>query len=290
LQDLLVHPLIADATAASGVGRRAAASVVPIRAVPVNEPYLGVHLAPIVTVHPIGVFTPAEVRAEDPSYFFDTTWEDAWRPALRRLILARLAAQARAAGREHGVRNPIVVVKEPNGSHGALMLARTVPRSRLLVLWRDGRDVIDSTLDAVTPGGWLAGGQDTADVSAGGTRRLDFIRRNCMLWVHRVTMIRRAIAVHDPGRTLEIHYEALRADTANQLRRVVDWLELGWNDTALEEVVATHNFDHYPAAVKGRGRPLRRAAPGGWRDSLTVDEQGAMTAIMSPVLAELGYE
>jgi hypothetical protein len=54
--------------------------------------------------------------------------------------------------------------------------------------------------------------------------------------------------------------------------------------------VATHNFDNYPAAVKGRGRSLRRAAPGGWRDSLTLDEQEAMTAIIRPVLAELGYE
>src|SRR4029453_693348 len=112
---------------ASGRGRRAAASVVPIRAVPVNEPCLGVHLGPIVTVHPIGVFTAAEVRADDPSYFFDSRWADVWRPALRRVILARFAAQARVAGREHGVRNPIVVVKEPNGSHGALMLARTLP-------------------------------------------------------------------------------------------------------------------------------------------------------------------
>jgi len=100
-----VHPLVADATAASGVGRRAAPSVVPIRAVPVNEPYLGVHLAPIVTVQSTGV---------------------------------------------------------------------------------------------------------------------------CLLWVHRVARVRRAIAVHDPERTLEVHYEALRADSAGQLRRIAECS--GWRE------------------------------------------------------------
>lgn len=289
LMDLLVHPLMADASAASGVGRRVAASSVPMRAVPINEPYIGMHLAPIVNVHPAGVFTAADARADDPSYFFDSRWENAWRSALRRLILERLAAQARVAGRDHGVRDPLVVVKEPNGSHGAQMLTRTLPRSRLLVLWRDGRDVIDSVLDAVTPGGWLAGGQDTADVAAGGTRRMDFIRRNSMLWAHRIIMVQRAVAAHDPDRTLEIRYEELRADTAGQLRRIVDWLGLSWSDAALHEVVATHAFEHYPPAVKGRGRPLRRAAPGGWRDSLSRDEQAAMTELMGPTLADLGY-
>jgi hypothetical protein len=159
----------------------------------------------------------------------------------------------------------------------------------MLVLWRDGRDVLDSLLDAVAPGGWLAGGDDTADVAAGGERRRAFLRRSAQQWAHRTAMVRLALAAHDPARTLEVRYEALRADTDGELARIGAWLGIERGRAELDEVVATHAFDRYPDAVKGPGRPLRRAAPGGWRESLDPAEQEMVGALMRPGLEALGY-
>src|SRR5213595_3914797 len=74
LLDLLTYPLTPSAETRSGVALRPSPTDVRPVALPVNEPYLGVHLAPIVTVHPVGILTPAEVREDDPSYFFDESY------------------------------------------------------------------------------------------------------------------------------------------------------------------------------------------------------------------------
>src|SRR5581483_2283707 len=89
------------------------------------------------------------------NYFLSDRFAEAWRPHLRVLVLARLAAQVDVVTREFGVRGGPVVIKEPNGSVGADFVMSLLPRSRLLFLLRDGRDVVDSMVDAQMPGGWL---------------------------------------------------------------------------------------------------------------------------------------
>jgi hypothetical protein len=261
--------------------------------VPVNEPYLGVHLAPIVTAGPRegGVFTAAEARnllGPDPSYFFSEQYAEAWRPPLRRLILERLAAQATVAAGEHGLDSPYVVIKEPNGSEAAPMVMSALPRSRLLFLLRDGRDVLDSMLDAVSPGGWLAGGLDAASV-ASAAERLDFLRRNAGLWVNRVSAVQRALEAHPPELAITVRYEELRADTTAGMAAMLSWLGVEPDDAAVAEAVAANSFDNYPEDVKGKGKPLRFASPGRWRESMSAEDQDAIHEIMGDKLAELGY-
>lgn len=288
LLDMLSHPLRADPESPSGVGRWVGEASAAPRVIPVNEPYIGVHLAPIATVKSGLVLTAAEARelnAPDPSYFFNEGYAEVWRPALRRLILERLAAQAERAGGEHGLGAAPVLIKEPNGSHAAPALMSTLPRSRLLFLLRDGRDVLDSMLDAVTPGGWLAG----PDAVATAEDRLEFLRTNAALWLHRVSAVERAVADHPRELSLTVRYEDLRSDTAAELGRIESWLGLRADPAAIKEAVAANSFDDYPSEVKGRGKPLRSAQPGGWRANLSVEEQGAMLEIIGDKLAELGY-
>lgn len=289
LLDLLCYPLTADAESASGAAMRTAETAARPVLVPINEPYLGVHLAPIVTVHPSGVFTAADVREKDPSYFFDERYSHVWRPPLRRLVLERIAAQADVASREFGLHRPLIVIKEPNGSHAAPILASTFPHSRLLCLLRDGRDVLDSLVDAVSPGGWLAGGRDTEAVgSAEG--RIAFLRENASLWVHRITMVRRAMAAHRPELTMTVRYERLRADTASGLREMNAWLGLERGDAAVAEAVAASSFEGYPDEAKGRGKALRVANPGHWRETMSDEEQAVIQDVMGHTLAGLGYQ
>lgn len=270
--------------------RRNAGGVRPV-AVPINEPYLGTHLAPIVSagVHPVNVFTPADVRAGDPSYFLDARYATVWRPHLRRLVLERLAAQAELAAREHGLARPVVVVKEPNGSQAGPLLGAILPGSRLLFLVRDGRDVLDSLLDAMSPGGWLSRGPDAASV-ASADGRIDFLRRNAALWAHRIGAVQLALAAHSPELTMTVRYEDLRSDPAATLRKIASWLRLDLGETAVAGATAATSFDAYPAEQKGRGKALRFASPGHWREGMSEAEQEAVVGIMGDKLRELGYE
>jgi hypothetical protein len=288
LLDLLTYPLRAAPTR-TGVALRDPTTDLRPFALPINEPYLGAHLAPIETIHPFGVFTPAEVRDGDPSYFFAPEYEAVWRPRLRTLILDRLAAQADAAADEHRLREPWVLVKEPNGSQAAPMLASTLPRARILFLLRDGRDVLESLLDAVRPGSWLAGGLDT-DLVETPEGRLEFLRRNAWLWIHRTTMIERATEQHDPELRLTVRYEDLLENTATALTPILDWLGVEAGEPFLRETVAANAFEGFPAEATGRGHASRFAQPGHWRDGLSGAEQALVNELLGPKLRGLGYD
>src|SRR4051794_33914459 len=146
---LVIHPRILARGTMSGIraplpGRRRNLPGV----VPIDETYLLHHLAPLRPIPgelaeqpPPDAFVVNGERRQDPSYFFSDPYEEAWRPELRRLALARLQAQAQRAGREHGLIDPLMLVKEPNGSHAAELLMSLLPRSRMIFLARDGRDV-----------------------------------------------------------------------------------------------------------------------------------------------------
>jgi hypothetical protein len=249
------------------------------------------HLAPIVTAgdEAGSVVAAPDIRARDPNYFFDERWASAWRPSLKRLILERISAQAEAARREHAVDSELVVVKEPNGSEAAPLIGSTLPRSRILFLLRDGRDVLDSLLDAQAPGGWLAGGPATAELSSGGGRT-SFLRRSAALWVYRVRAVQKAVASHPPDLTVTVRYEELRSDPAPVLRRVESWLGLEHDEPAVAEAVAATSFEAYPAEAKGPGKTLRFASPGRWRESLSAEEQQVVFEVMGETLAQFGYE
>lgn len=292
LLDLLGYPLVPSAEVPSGVAMRPGGSGIRAAAIPINEPYLGVHLSPVVASGPFGVFTAADARGlqgPDPSYFFDERYAHAWRPQLRRLILDRIAAQADLAAREQGLDSPLIAVKEPNGSHAAQMITSTLPGSRVLFLLRDGRDVLDSLLDAVSPGGWLAGGPDSASV-ASADERIEFLKTNAWLWVHRITAVQRAVTAHPTELTVTVRYEDLRADAGAVLQRIVSRLGVDVEATAVAEAVAATSFEGYAPETKGRGKPLRIARPGHWRESMSEEEQAAIIEIMGEKLAELGYQ
>ena len=292
LLDLLGYPLVPSTEAPSGVAMRPGGSGIRAAAIPINEPYLGVHLAPVVSSGPSGVFTAADARGlqgPDPSYFFDERYAHAWRPQLRRLILDRIAAQADLAARQHGLDSPLIAVKEPNGSHAAPIITSTLPGSRVIFLLRDGRDVLDSLIDAVSPGGWLAGGPDAASVASADERK-EFLRTNAWLWVHRITAVQRAVAAHPTELTVTVRYEDVRADAAAALPDILSRLGANVEAPAVAEAVAATSFETYSPEKKGRGKPLRIARPGHWRESMSTEEQAAIMEIMGEKLAELGYQ
>jgi Sulfotransferase family len=294
LLDLLVHPLIPDDANPLGVVRRAAPEAGRARAVPINEPYIPQHLAP-----PLFSDRPAEdglaivslnsFRHSSPSYFFSDRYAEAWRPALRRLVLARLGAQADELSAAYGLRSPLLVIKEPNGSGGADEVLALFPDSRMIFLLRDGRDIVDSMVDAQAAGGWLERSTGT-ELSTATEQRLELVAHESRLWVARTKAVKRAFDAHPAQRRLLLRYEDVRREPAARLAELDDWLSLGRAPSEREDALRWNDFDSYPAEAKGRGMPLRAAQPGLWRQNLSPAEQQAMTEIMGPTLAAFGYE
>ena len=292
---LLIHPWILARGTPSGLrgplprrGRR-----LP-DVVPIDETYLLHHLAPLRPLPgepaeqpPPDAFVVNGDRRADPGYFFSDQYEGAWQPELRRLVLARLHAQSHRAAREHGLTEPLVLIKEPNGSHAAELAMSLLPRSRLIFLLRDGRDVIDSLLDARRGDGWIgAGNMDMSDPA----ERVAYVRRQARLWLNATNAVESAYAAHPEKLRFTVRYEDLRADTLDALRPLAAWLGLASDDAALRAAIEANAFEAIPRRLRGPGTPRRAATPGLWRENMTPAEQEAMNEIIGPKLAELGYE
>ena len=260
------------------------------RVVPFNEPLFGVHAAPYLETGSERV--PASINslnATRPDYCLSAEYEDAWRPLLRALISHRVAAQVERIALDAGIADPVAVLKEPNSSHAADLIMSLVPRSRLIFLIRDGRDVIDSVLDASTGDTWWTrdyGGPDDPDEQW----RLGFIRHQARVWLYRTEVVQRAFAGHDPERRSLVRYEELLARPVETLGELLDWMGLGMDDKDLREVVAHQSFSAIPPEERGSGRHFRAATPGLWRDHMTFAEQQLVNELLGEKLKEFGYE
>jgi Sulfotransferase family len=259
--------------------------------VPIDDPHLGHHLGvwrPIPLAwaaceDPPPLDTLLDLKADQPDYFFAERYREAWWEPLRELIGARFEAQAAAsAGGLAGAKR--FLVKEP-GSHAAPLLAKLLPASKLIFLLRDGRDVVDSWLDAYREGSWaIAGG--AFPVSPEG--RIPLIRWLSEVWAFRCRAVRRAFETRPPEDRILIRYEDLRVDTEVYLEQIC--ATLGLDRDGLEYVAARHSFEEVPAAQRGRRRAVRSAKPGGWRQHLSAAEQAAMHDVLGQTLVEFGYD
>jgi hypothetical protein len=264
------------------------------RVIPVDDPHIGHHLGvwrPIplawaTAKDPPKLGTLADFKRKKRDYLFSDRYRDTWVPQLRDLISARFEAQAAqdiaAAG---GIDQPIVVVKEP-GSHAADTIMDVFPRSSLIFLLRDGRDVVDSWLDAYRDGSWAT---DEGAYPLDDTGRPALIRWQSSVWLHRTEVVQETYARIDPKRRVLIRYEEMRADPIAALERICSMLGIEASREQLDEIAGTHSFSSVPKTEKGAGREIRRAEPGGWTDHMTRQEIIEMHDILADKLDELGY-
>jgi LPS sulfotransferase NodH len=257
--------------------------------VPVDDPHLGHHLGvwrPIPLAwaaceDPPELTTLLEVKGEEPGYFFAERHRDAWQEPLQELITTRFEAQAAEAG----VASPdaaAYIVKEP-GSHVAPFLAELFPKSKVIFLLRDGRDVVDSWLDAYSEGSWAIPG-GAFPVSEEG--RIPLIRWLSAVWAYRSRAVKEAYDSRDAADRIQIRYEDLRNETEACLMQICEMI--GIDSERVPEAVERHRFEKLPRT--GRRLFTRQARPGGWRDNLSLEEQEAMHEALGDSLAEFGYE
>jgi hypothetical protein len=258
--------------------------------VPIDDPHLGHHLGvwrPIslawaTAEHPPELTTLDRLKHDKDGYLFCDRYRDAWEPALRQLIVDRFDAQVADAA---VTGEPAVVVKEP-GSHVADLVLSLFPRSRMIFLLRDGRDVVDSWLAAYRTGSWALD-EGAFPVTDDGREAL--VRWQSAVWAFRTDVVQRAFAAHPADRRVLVRYEDLVADPQHELARLCAYLPVDASADTLAEVAAAHAFEAVPPVARGEGKEIRSATPGGWRENLTPDEHDVMHEVMGPKLAELGY-
>ena len=194
LLELLAHPLSLEAR--DPLGFRAPAQLGAVDLVPINESLLPTHLMPPQPEDPPArsrpwIRVPTDTFGDLGAYFFSQHFEDVWRPAVRELAHARFRAHLERTAAAYPVdQGALMVIKEPNGSHAAPLIMSLLPDARLLFLYRDGRDVIDSLLALNGPGGLTAAWRGVAVETP--EQRLELIREESLNWVARMTETERA--------------------------------------------------------------------------------------------------
>ena len=85
-----------------------------------------------------------------PDFVMADATRRGWIHSIRNFVLDGARYARPRLGPDH-----YLVVKEPNGSVGAPLLMEALPESRMILLIRDPRDVVSSTLDGARKGNWL---------------------------------------------------------------------------------------------------------------------------------------
>jgi hypothetical protein len=264
------------------------------RVVPIDDPHLGHHLGvwrPISLAWGAAEEVPklttlAEVKSDHDSYFFSQRYRDSWEPALRDLIATRFMAQVAAESRAGlPLERQVAVVKEP-GSQAAGLLLSLFPESSFVFLLRDGRDVVDSWVDAYQDGSWAIEGGAFPAAAEG---RIPLVRWLSSVWAYRTSVVLDAFDAHPADRRVLVRFEDLRRNTCAELERIAGTLGLTTADSALDRVAEIHSFERLPTSKTGTGCITRNGSSGGWRVNLDSEEQDAMMGIMGHQLERLGY-
>jgi hypothetical protein len=180
-----------------------------------------------------------------------------------------------------------LIIKEPNGSMGAPLLMEALPESRMILLVRDPRDVVASSMDAKSEGGWNYEKNKTLYLQ--GLRKPSsedpdaFAKRRARRYLEGMSKAKEAYDAHRGPKVL-VRYEELRSDTLGTMKRIYSTLGIAVNEQELERVIEKHSWESIPEDQKGEGKFYRKASPGGWREDLTPEQARIVEETARPLL------
>lgn len=236
-----------------------------------NEPHVGLLFGSFL-YEKIG---PDNELTNSPAFILGGPHREAWLRSIKNFVLEG------AAARYPDLRpDELVVVKEPNGAIGAPLMMEAMPKSRLVFLLRDPRDVISSWIDAFREGSWTAANReyDTDEKLNTHTRFLS------ERYLKVVSQVQKAYAAH-AGRKSLVRYEDLRRDTFGAMEAMYDALGITVDEAELRTAVEKHAWENIPAQSKGAGKFYRRGTPGGWREDLSPEQVRIVEEVTAPVLS-----
>jgi Sulfotransferase family len=174
-----------------------------------------------------------------------------------------------------------VVFKMPNDSHAADVIMQAFPESFMILLMRDGRDVLKSRFSPF-------GSPDLAETKDA-QLRLHAIAFYSHFWNFQVDIMQSAFLAHAPERSLLVHYEDLRRQPSDGIRLIFDRIGVPLSDEDLAKLVARTSLENIPADQKGPDKPRQTGQVGKYADVFSEQEVSLMEAIMGPNLLRFGY-
>ena len=154
------------------------------------------------------------------------------------------------------------------------------------MLLRDGRDTLDSSLDALKKGGWenKRGHEELTS-----EKRMEYIKRYSKNWNLLTDILMITYNSHDKNRRLLIKYEDLLKNTNNLLPKIYQFCDIEIKQNVLDEKIEKFKFENISEDEKGEGKFRRSATPGKWKENFNEDEKSVMEEIMGESLRKLGY-
>lgn len=226
------------------------------------------------------IYRYIDLHHEDISYFFSDHYKKTWKFYLRKLILNRIHVQFQNL-------SSTIILKEPNGSTGADIISECLPNSKIIILLRDGRDIIDSNLDARESGSWQALTQNLKKIEK--NERISYIKEKAEEWTKLIEILLRAYKNHKSELKLLLNYEKLIENTLDELRKIYRFVGIKIDDNELKKIVEKFSYENLPNEIKGEGKFIRTAKPGQWKQNFNDEEKKVFEKFLDNTLKKLGY-
>jgi len=246
----------------------------------IHEPTLIDHLAIPVSPGAKNLIGRMSIREEFENYFFSKKYSNTWKYYLRKLILYRILSETQDFTKKIIVKEPITLLD------GSDIISKCLPNSKIIFLMRDGRDVIDSLIDARKEGGWLALRIKTVIKK---NELQDFILHRAKMWVAQTKNFFKTYEKGSKENMFLVKYEDLRKNTFETISSIYKFLKIDISDNELKKIIDKYSFENIPENEKGSGKFNRSATPGKWKENFSKDEIEIMNNIMDETLKRLGY-
>jgi len=245
----------------------------------IDESQIGRHLGSIWQFHDKRYYRDFDNFKNSHDYFFSLTFQDTWKYYLKKLILNRIYAQFQDL-------NKIIVIKEPSSSIVSDLISECLPKSKIIIILRDGRDVVDSAVDAFKKGSWMT---KVGFAAKSTIERKVVIERHAIQWDLRTKIMLDAYQKHKKNIRYSVKYEDLRKNTFDELKKIYEFLGTKIGDSELKKIIEKYSFEKIPKEQKGSGKFYRSAQPGKWKENFMADEITSIEKMIGPMLKRLKY-
>lgn len=164
--------------------------------------------------------------------------------------------------------------KSPSNVHQVSHIRAVFPAAKLIVIYRDGRDVVVS--DRFFTADHLGKPFSFAAAVEGWRRDMEAHLRYA-----------------ETERLCAISYEALLGDGAAVVRTLLDYLGLGYDDALVARMLERSSFRFYAGRERGqedRKRFYRKGIAGDWKNHFSADDRRVFKDLAGDMLVALGYE
>ena len=212
--------------------------------------------------------------------FFSKAHKNIWAPLFKKLILNRTYSHTQTYKKN-------VIIKDPNvGGKGIEIILECLPKSKLIFLLRDGRDIVDSQIDAFKKGSWNEDGGEWLKNTTR-ERRIELLSKG---WTKSIKSVFESFQKHNSKLKILVKYEDLLTNTLDELQKIYDFIGIKTSENELKEKIKKYEFKNIPNSMKGSGKFYRVATPGKWKENFNQEEQKLMNSIMGEILKKMNYE